>query len=215
MVLLFVSGSGCSQPTLRWPWQSKPQEAVGITTPKKRLEEMTKFQKEAAKKTPAEQELVANNLARQIENEQDPLIRRHIIRTIGYCKSPQTTAVLQAAASDGDAEVRIACCEAWGRQGGPQAVETLTRLVNGDTDIDVRLAAIRALGEMKDPSAVAPLAEALVDANPAIQHRVVHSLKKVSGKDFGNDANLWRAYAKGETVSEPAISIAERFRRIF
>jgi hypothetical protein len=39
------------------------------------------------------------------------------------------------------------------------------------------------------------LARALEDADPAVQYRAVASLKKVSGRDLGNDVNAWREWA--------------------
>jgi hypothetical protein len=219
-IVCAVALAGCAQskPSRKgwaWPWTPEVDDAVGITTPGKRIEQMNKLQELAATQSPADQERVSQELAKQIHDEQDPLIRRHIVRTLGYYQTTVSTTVLKLAVADADTEVRIAACESWGRRGGAEAVEVLSGLLAGDTNIDVRLAAARAIGKTKDKSAVAPLAEALVDSNPAIQHRVVSSLKEVSGKDFGNDVNVWRAYAKGEPVQEPTVSVADRFRRMF
>jgi HEAT repeat protein len=52
----------------------------------------------------------------------------------------------------------------------------------------VRIAAVRALGATGEQSALVPLAEAIVDPDPAMQVKAHESLTAVSGHDFGNDA---------------------------
>jgi len=218
--LLMLSAVGCaSQQTKKgwaWPWTPEVDDAVGITTPAKRLADMQAAAANADKQTPAEQERVSGDLAKQIQEEQDPMIRRYIVITLGHYKTAAATAVLQAAVADADSTVRIAACQAWGRRGGPEAAERLTGLLTSDTNLDVRLSAARAIGQTHEKSAVAPLAEALSDADPAIQYSVVSALKQISGKDYGNDVNLWRAYARGENPPKPdGPSIAQRIKKYF
>jgi HEAT repeat protein len=214
-----LSALGCSQQSRKnfaWPWTPEVDDAVGITTPAKRLADMTAMAANADKQTPAEQERVSGDLAKQIQEEQDPMIRRYIVLTLGHYKTASATAVLGAAISDTDTSVRIAACDAWGRRGGPEAAERLTGLLASDTNLDVRLAAARGIGQTHEKSALAPLAEALSDADPAIQYCVVGALKQISGKDYGTDVNLWRAYARGENPSPPeGPSIAQRLRNLF
>ena len=73
--------------------------------------------------------------------------------------------------------------------------------------------AVKALGETADKAALAPLADALVDPNPAIQFRAQESLRAVSGRDYGNNVQAWREYAKTGTTTTEEISFAERIRR--
>jgi HEAT repeat protein len=217
--VLLLAALGCSQQTRKnfaWPWTPEVDDAVGITTPAKRLADMQAAAANVNKQSPAEQERVTADLAKQIQEEQDPMIRRYIVITLGHYKTAAATAVLQAAVADADSTVRIAACEAWGRRGGPEAAERLTGLLTSDTNLDVRLTAARAIGQTKEKTALQPLAEALTDADPAIQYCVVGALKQISGKDYGNDPNLWRAYARGENPAPPeGPSIAERLRKLF
>jgi hypothetical protein len=63
---------------------------------------------------------------------------------------------------------------------------------------------------------VQALGIALDDADPALQHRAVQSLERVSGEDFGDSVPAWRQYVRGEPVNAPEPpSIAERFRELF
>ncbi len=216
---MFLAVWGCAHKpntsAWKWPWSHETDDAVGITTPTKRIEIMREMQVNAAKQSPEQQQRISDDLAKQIQAEQDPLVRRHIIRTLGYYNTPTAGVVLKAAINDSDSAARIAACEAWGRRGGKEAVEILTGVLSSDTDLDVRLAAARAVGQTHDSSAVGNLAEALVDPNPAIQFRIASSLKEVSGKDYGTDVNRWRAYAKGEDTQDPPVSIVERVKNLW
>jgi hypothetical protein len=214
--LLLLVVWGCAhQPNhsgWKWPWSPEADDAVGITTPHKRIEAMRQLQAEAAKQSPDQRQRITDDLAKQIQGEQDPLVRRHIVRTMGYFNTQVAGAVIKAAANDSDSTVRIAACEAWGRRGGKDAAEALTGILSSDTDTDVRLAAARAIGQTHDNTAVGNLAEALTDPNPAIQFRIATSLKELSGKNYGTDVNRWRAYAKGENTEDPPVSVADRVK---
>jgi HEAT repeat protein len=82
-------------------------------------------------------------------------------------------------------------------------------------EIDVRLRALRELGELGDKEAVPVLAKALEDSDPAVQYRAVGALKKVSGRDLGDDVNKWREWAADPDGSSAEWSIAEEFRKVF
>jgi hypothetical protein len=59
------------------------------------------------------------------------------------------------------------------------------------------------------------LAKALEDPDPAVQYRAVGALKKVSGRDLGDDVNKWREWAADPDGSSAEWSIAEGFRQLF
>jgi HEAT repeat protein len=111
--------------------------------------------------------------------------------------------------------VRLAACEAWGRQPGGQGLPQLVQVLADDQEAEVRLAAARELGRLKDARALVPLTEALADANPALQHGAAESLRAISGRDYGDDVQAWRQYAATGQAPEPNVSLAERLRRLF
>jgi HEAT repeat protein len=121
--------------------------------------------------------------------------------------------MLTAGLKDTDSDVRVACCQAWGKRKGHDATHLLSEILTSDTDIDVRLAAARALGETGDPAATAALGLALENPDPAMQYRAVQSLKKVSGRDYGDSIAVWREYLKGNSPPEP--SLATRIKNWF
>ncbi len=139
---------------------------------------------------------VSEQLATSIRSEKDPLIRLEIIRTLGRYPGPAADAILKAALSDPEAQIRVTACEAWGRRNDAQAVLLLAEALRSDVDADVRLAAAKALGETKNPAAIAALGEALNDSDPAMQYRAVLSLKQATGKDLGDSVERWQQYVK-------------------
>lgn len=194
----------------------KPVEYVpNVKTPDDRLKELHELVKTAKKKTPDEQERISAELANELKHESDPLMRRHILRTLVAYPTPTAGSMLTAALGDSDVEVRRMACECLGKRGGKEAVAELARASTSDTDTDVRLAAVRAMGQTGDTAALPPLAESLADSNPAMQFRAQESLRAISGHDFGNDVHAWREYAKNGRSDAPEIGIAERLRRTF
>jgi HEAT repeat protein len=178
------------------------------------MEQMRNLAAEGNKLSPELQERASLELAQGIAHERDPVLRAQILRTLGNLPSQKGDAVLAAGLHDHDRDVRIAACEALGKHGGPQAAQELSRALKEDSDVDVRLAAARGLGESRSTEAIHPLGDALEDQDPAIQHRAMASMKKVSGKDFGSDVDAWRQYAKsGQEPPKP--TLAERLRKLF
>jgi HEAT repeat protein len=210
LIVALLSFVGCarnaidSRSAFRLPWQNAPEQVPGVKAPKERISEL----KEMAKSPLSAEQ--GEKLAAEIQHEQDPLVRMHIVRTLAKIPGPTSAKVLHAGLDDPEESVRIACCEAWGERGGPEAVEELSTVLQAESSIDVRMAAARALGTTKNGAAVKPLGEVLADSDPAMQRRAIESLKGVSGKDYGYDVQAWRQYAAGETVQQRERGLAER-----
>jgi len=216
--LAAVTMAGCAEMDFLPSWMPFQEPAsdhiAGVVSPAERIAELRELSAKAAKCSPDERLEVSEQLARSIRNEQDPLIRLEIIRALGSYPGPTADAVLKAALSDVDTQVRIAACESWGKRGDDGAVKLLVESLRSDVDIDVRLAAAKALGETRNPAAVEALGESLEDSDPAMQYRAVLSLQQATGKNLGNDVYRWQQYVKGE-IPEPEPTLAERWRRMF
>ena len=215
--LLWIGLPGCSS----WPPWGKTSDTVqGITPPHERIAQLQKLAKDLPSRDPAERERIAADLVAQYPRETDPLIRTAMVRALGSSSSPAALEILHKAAKDPDADVRVVVCEALGRYKRPEGTTMLRELFAGDVDLDVRLAAARALGETRDPAALATLGAALEDRNPAMQYRVVQSLRKIAPQDLGNDVERWRQYVATLPSSPPQTpsqtpSLAEPPRRAF
>lgn len=153
-------------------------------------------------------------LIREMLDEHDPRVREAILEAAADFDTPAARAICEGAMEDPNLRVRLRACELCSSRGA-EAVPLLAARLAKDTDIDVRLEAVRALGETGDEAAIPPLARALEDPDPAIQYRAVTSLKKVSGRDLGNDVNAWRAWAADPDARESAPSLAETMRMLF
>ncbi|HTQ38699.1 MAG TPA: HEAT repeat domain-containing protein [Pirellulales bacterium] len=183
--------------------------------PVQRITALQERAKKIAKAKPEEQEAFAAEMARLMPNETDFNVRMAVISIMGHMNTPSANAILYAGVKDPESEIRIACCNAWGKRPSPQATHMLAETMSGDTDLDVRLAAAKALSTAGDKEAVAALGRALDDSDPALQHCAVDSLKKVTGKDLGNDVNAWRQLAQQPDPPLHATSVASRLKQIF
>lgn len=193
------------------PFQGTVTDTLpGVVPPRERMIALRNLSAAAAKAPPAQKQQTSAQLAAEIRTETDPLIRAEIIRTLGVYPGVEADAILKAAMTDNDVQVRVAACEAWGKHRDEQAVQILAVAMNSDVSSEVRLTAAKALGKTQNPAAVKPLGEALNDKDPAMQYMAVLSLKETTGKDYGNSIERWQQYVKGQNPPTP--SFAERIR---
>lgn len=213
VALLVLPGCAGWKPFQKWERAAKDKDKYGPTADA-RIKDLVARSKAATAGT-AEQRLeFTQELAASVLQEHDPRVRVKILETAAAYDTAAATAICKGALQDPDDQVRIAACDVWAKRGGDEAVALLAFRFQNDADHDVRLRALRMLGELKDKEAIPVLAKALEDADPAVQYRAVASLKEVSGRDLGNDVNVWRAWAADPSTA-PEWSIAEQFRRIF
>jgi len=162
--------------------------------------EKVRAQRGAARSMPAaEQQEAARNLAARLRTEPNGYMRMEIARTLGYYKTPAAIEGLRMAVKDEEIDVRIAACEAWGKQGGNEAARQLAGLIGSETNVDVRIAATHALANVKDPQSINALGIALDDKNPALRYRAAQSLQSVTGENFGSDFVAWREYIRKQS----------------
>ena len=153
-------------------------------------------------------------LAEQVLGEHDARVRCEIVAVAGMFDTASALAICKGAMQDPDERVRSRACQVWRERGGAEAVQQLANRCRVDRELDVRLQAIRMLGELEDEAAIPVLADVLADPDPAVQYRAVAALKRVSGRDLGNDVNAWREWAADPGSAEPW-SIAEAWRKVF
>jgi HEAT repeat protein len=201
------------------PWKSdeqvaKEREKYGLTADQ-RIKELAEKSKAAKAGTAAEQERFSHDIASAMVDEHDARVRCAMLDAVVPLDTPLATAICTGAMQDPDPRVRMAACSAWATRGGSQAVDLLAVRYRTDAELDVRLRALRCLGELGNAAAVPVLAKALEDPDPAVQYRAVGALKKVSGRDLGDDVNKWREWVADPEGSSAEWSIAETFRKLF
>ncbi len=190
------------------------QRKYGATADQ-RLEETTAEAKVAKAGSHADQTEFTRKLVESMLVEHDPRVRVGILEVAAGFDTPAAASICRGAMEDPDERVRMAACAAWRERGGSDAVELLATRYRTDAEIDVRLRALRELGQLGDKAAVPVLAKALEDPDPAVQYRAVGALKRVSGRDLGDDVNKWREWAADPDGSAAEWTIAEGFRQLF
>ena len=192
-----------------------PEQKLHIKTPDDRIKELKQLAKVAKKKTPEEQQPLVGALSEEYRQENIPSVRRQLLKTLALFPQPQALATIVSGLEDKDLETRRMACSCLGMRGGEDSVRELTRIISSDTNVDVRLAAVRAMGGTRDKGALMPLAEALVDPDPAVQARAEEGLTTISGRHFGNNVEAWKEYAQTGASTAPEMSVAERLHRAF
>jgi len=207
--------AGCAS----WTPFTSPQQATRDRelygpTADQRINTLVTEAKAARAAGPAGQAEFTQRLVTEMLGEHDPRVRCRILRVAADFDTPAAVAICKGALQDPDTAVRMEACSVWGRRGGPDAVQLLAVRSTTDMELDVRLRALRTLGDLQDERAIPVLAKALEDPDPAVQYRAVAALKRVSGRDLGNDVNKWREWAADPDAKQPW-SIAESFRKLF
>lgn len=204
VMALAASISGCTL------FRAK-KDRTTIITPSMRTATIREIGEQASDYTEAQQIALCDQLAKQIQIEPDPIVRKTIQEAIAECKAPLAQAVLVAGLNDEDNQVRLTCCRLLGRRGDPTTIAALSNVVARDGDADVRMAATDALGNIPGAGSVQGIAAALRDRDPAMQYAGVEAMKRSSGQDFGNDVQAWRQYADSVTPANlPAANIAQQ-----
>ena len=200
----------------QWPFGSDETADLAKYGPVavQRIDEMKASAKKIAKGTAEEKEVFSADLAKKMQQETNCTVRMAIISMLAKFDTKSANAVLYAGLKDPETDVRVACCEAWGKRPGPDSTRILSETLSSDTDHDVRMAAVKALGTAGDKEAVKALGIALEDPDPSMQYVAVASLKTVTGENLGTDVNAWREMAKRD---DPPVhkTVAARLRNLF
>ena len=200
-------------PKMRQQWEA--DEAYQPTL-HRQMAEVDALRASAGTLSAAQQRHWSGELTHIVQTHDNPLLRAAAIDTLAEFAVPESNDGLRVGLKDADATVRRAACAAWGRRGDQEAVRLLSETLGSDTDPDVRIEAARALGRFRDPIAYQALGLALGDKDPALQYRAVESLKRSSGKDFGNNLDAWQKFAQGQDPGPEYVpSVAERIRKFF
>ncbi len=188
------------------------QDVADFELPHQKIERYEQLASQARRQSPEEQEQVAQQLALEIRDTQDPILRTHIVEALASFPTPTSQKVLHAALSDEDEFVRLMAVRGLVQRGGSENIRVLARVVESEKDLAVRMAAIRGLGTLKEPETVQALAVALDDPNPAVVHSTIDSLQAATGRYYGRDAKAWAEFARGVDVPQKERTLADRVR---
>jgi HEAT repeat protein len=159
--------------------------------------------------TSEEQAQLARLVDGALDREPSGWRRSRLVLLLGPHPSPAIAPVLQKGLADPSAQVRIAACQALREQPAERAIASLAGVLSNDAELDVRLEAARSLSVFQQPQAVLALAAALDDSDPAVQFRVMQSLKACSGRELGNDLAEWKQFAASVMMQSGGSSISQ------
>ena len=195
------------------PFFDRP-ESTSYLTPPKRTEQLRDLAKKASKKSPDERLATVTDLTRQIQAEEDPLMRERLLKAVAAHDTTLTPAVLKAGLRDNDSSVRITSIKLLAQRGSSDAAVPLAELARSETDLDVRLAATRELKGFHDRVAIDAVAAGLEDKDPAVRYRTMESLAEMTDKNLGLNVVAWRDYLRNDaSATDNGPSLAEGLRK--
>lgn len=193
--------------------QWKADEALG-TTDHVRRAELSKLVRMMPTLPPERQAYWSEHLRQVMEHDTSPEMRRLAVLACGTTNLPQATELLAEGIKDDSLKVRLATCEVLGRRSDSESTRLLAETAGSTTDGDVRNAAYAALGNHQGPMAIDALRLALEDRDPATRSLAVESLRSTTGKNYGDDPDVWLAALDGQDVPEQPVQIAERLKHL-
>ena len=167
-------------------------------------------------------------LIRLLKQEKNQQIRRVTIESLGELQDQRAVDTLLAIVKTPEDSNRYAAFMALGNIGDPASIPTMKALLYDDEpgfpdyavdvlgkigdpavvddllaavpqyDTSFKFSVLTALGNLKSPKAIQFLLDSLSDHNVNIREYALTALKKVTGQDFGTDAEQWRQWWKGQ-----------------
>jgi HEAT repeat protein len=223
-ILLAPLAAGCSDgpiPELRtlnpWVRQQWAEDEEHLATYHRRSADLAALRSQAEAMPAEQQASAAAELVQRLQEEQSPVMRAELVRTLGEFPGETAGSAVVAAISDESSHVRIAACKALGRRPTQVGFQALSRAVADDANLDVRIAAARELKQFGDFEAPLALRPALDDNDPALQLAAMQSLGMLTGRtQYGNSVATWREYLDGnDPAPPPGPSLADRWQQFW
>lgn len=201
VLLVVASASGCQDGPMFALKKANPyyssyewaaDEAIGPTDATREAE-LRELAGSIATMDPEDQRRWLGDLAKIMKYDPSPHMRCQAVHAAARATVPEALSVLTTGVEDDHVKVRIASCSALGSRQEPEATRLLAESVNSETNKDVRLAAIKSLGSHEGPQATDALKLALQEPELAYQHASIASLRKITGRDVGNQPEAWVA----------------------
>ncbi len=192
----------------------KEDELIGPTDHKRRHEMMNLAA--SMKSLPRERQTYwISHLEQVMKNDQSVEMRRLAVNAAGHIDEAAALSIIQDGLKDESTKVRMEACRALSRQKTDESARLLAETLGSETETDVRHAAMESLATYKTPIAVDALRVALADRNPATRSLAVSTLRDSTGKDYGDDPQVWIAVLDGKTPEPAEEKIAQRIMNLF
>ncbi len=167
-------------------------------------------------KLPAERQQYWNtHLEQLVEHDPSSEMRRIAVQAAGNMTAGAGIAIIEQGLDDDIAKVRMEACRALSKRRDEPASRMLAAVIGSETNQDVKHAAMDALSNHHNAVATDSLRLALQDRNPATRKLAIQSLRGATGKDYGNDPQVWIAALDGEPVEQRPPGLTDRLRNLF
>ncbi|MBK7403202.1 MAG: HEAT repeat domain-containing protein [Phycisphaerales bacterium] len=133
--------------------------------------------------------------------DKDPNVRAAAMRGLTLHGRPEDVPLITQALADPNSRVRLEAARTLQRLYNPEAIDELivsTRAPEpgnpartGESEPQIRAEAAGALGQYSEPRVLQPLIAALDDRFLAVNLAAEHSLRTLTGQDFGVDRKAW------------------------
>lgn len=193
----------------------KKDSERGVTDHQRRME-LTTLAESIATMPAERQQTWVSHLDAMLENDESPEMRRLAVQTAGNLTAVPSISLIKKGLDDDSVKVRMEACRALASASVVQsdqsddAARMLASTIGTETNEDVRRAAISALSSHTSPVAIDSLKVALRDRNPATQTLVVDALRGATGKNYGDDPQVWIAALDGKPTEQAETRIADR-----
>jgi hypothetical protein len=150
-----------------------------------------------------------------MDHDSSPEMRRLAVIAAGNTQLSGSSELIGRGLKDDSLKVRLAACHVLGERGDEASARVLAETAGSTSDADVRNAALAALGQHSGKIAVDALKLALDTRDPATRDLAIASLRGATGKDYGDDPEVWIAALDGKDVPEKQTQIADRLRELW
>ncbi|QDV68152.1 HEAT repeat protein [Rosistilla carotiformis] len=199
-------------PVYRSQWAE--DQKLGPTDVQRR-EELQRLVTSMPSLSDADQEYWLKHVEALLENDKNPEMRTLAIRALEGCRSQRVIDLCEKQLSDESIKVRMAVCDVLATRDEARSTQLLGETIGSESNEDVQMAAIAAVGKHRSPEAAQALKASLRSRNPAVRVASVESLGECTGKNLGEDPQVWVAYLDGKEVDEEKKSLTRQMRDLF
>lgn len=192
----------------------KRDEELGVTDHQRR-QELAKLAETIDTLPEDRQQFWVGHLEQMLEHDESPEMRRLVVQAAGRLDGPDAIRLIEKGLDDASVKVRMEACRSLSKKSGEEATRLLVATIGTDTNQDVKHSAMVALSEHKNQIAIDSLRLALSDRNPATRELAMESLRGATGKNYGDDPEVWIAALDGKPTEEAPVRLADRVRDLF
>lgn len=135
-----------------------------------------------------------------LDTQTSPWLRRGAVSALGTLHDPLVTSFLaRAALDDPDPDVRAQACQALGESGQSNAIDPLSRVLNGEHEAAPIAAACRAVGKLGFHQLIQQLIDKLRTSDHRIRNAAREALETLAPDrtGYGENPELWQRWHNG------------------